>query len=297
MFPPKVVVSGMRLGLPSSGSVYLSQVRMKVGFFPFRFKWIQVEGGRIVLYGGYKKGDNGKDKDSEFSRGLLAFLGLPFNQVEVEDVLVELRGKERRLIGWARIERLVVYRPDVRRGHLNFDGKVEIAGKEYAGTLESAGWIDWDGKNAHLKVKGDRIDLSLIAEVFGVSPGLRGFVSFKVDGQARENDLVLKNEVELHEFVYESIKPLTAIPIIPALVPLLDGLSQPNMRLEFTIRTKLDNPKLDLKRQILNAIRTAVKQGTITKNESDKGGIYGIINDLVGIVGSVVGDIEDILVK
>ncbi len=272
----------------------IDSIKAKVNFLKQEVSWVEVKGLDVRFPLIDNEGD-GKTGVTPRLRLLLGLVTLPIKEIVLSDSDVYFM-KDNKDIGKIHIVKMVLYRPIVENKYFSFNSKVlvesEIERKN--GELRSDGWLDWDNKNALFTVEGKDLDMAFLSKLFSL-PDVKGIMYLRIEGDGRSNNLVLKNYVKVEQFSAPNVEALKKIPILPAFLPVIDGLSRPEFSLEFTIQTKLDNPKLELKQHLLNAIKKMVKNNEGENNKRDEGQIYDIINDLAGLVGSVLDDLQDIV--
>ncbi len=288
------LLSGMKLfSLDYTGpdvTLHLDEIQTLPLFSSFGMRLIAVRGGEIEL-----KLDKGNAKGAEvgFNPAVLALvpLRLPVEKLSVTDLRIGLeRDGESSQI---ELDKLLVYRPDLKRGYYDFHLNGRLFRDGMYGSVEFSGWLDWDKKNALFVLKGDHIPLGFFRS-FLEMPELEGLLSLRIEGEAEDNVLVLKNWFGIKGLEIGGAGALTGLPLVSAVLGPLSGIGE-ELELQFKVTTRLDNPQIDFRKEILSALRR-YRQGQGIAEEGDSkagevtGEIYDIINGLVGIVGSVLGD-------
>ncbi len=295
ILPPYLSVKGFYCAKENGPELRVNSIKLKVDILKQDVSWVEIRGVDVRLPLVDTPEKSGETNIRSPLRLLLGLTALPIKEVMLFNSIVHfVRGGEN--IGNIRVLRIVLYRPMVKNRYFSFNSRIVVESGEQGrnGRLRCDGWLDWDNKNALFTLEGKELDMAFLSKLFSL-PDIKGIMYLRVEGNGRDNDLVLKNYVKVKQFFVPQISVLKKVPILPAFLPVVEGLSRPEFSLEFTVETQLDNPKIELKRHILDAIRKMVKNGEAQNNKEDEGQIYDIINDLAGLVGSVVDSLQDIV--
>ncbi len=285
------LLSGMKvfsLDYRGSGvSLHLDELQLLPLLSSFGMKLVAVRGGRIEV-----KLDKGDRQGTGFNPVVLALvpLRLPVEKLSAIDLRIALErdGDDSSI----ELEKLLVYRPDLKREYYDFHLNGRLFRGGVYGSVEFSGWLDWEKKNALFVLKGDHIPLGFFRSFLEV-PEVEGLLSLRIEGEAEDNVLVLKNWFGIKGLDVVGSTALGNLPVVSGILSPLAGLGE-ELELEFKVTTRLDNPQIDFKKEILSAL-SRYRRGQGGAGEGDSkakvsGEIYDIINDLVGIVGSVLGD-------
>ncbi len=290
-FPPYVEMSGFQFLGKDGSELKIDSMKARVNILEWEVAWIEIKGIQmyLTLQRNNKQKHEKKDIISSLSVPLGFLASLPIREIVILDSDVHLV-REGDRIGSFRVVKGVLYRPAMKSKYFSFDLNALLISdvKGERGRLRCNGWLDWDNKNALFTLIGEDLDISFLAKLFSFPHVIKGIMDIRVEGDARNNDLVLKNSLRVEKFSIPKVKALRKVPILPAFLPAINSLSRPEFSLEFTIKTKLDHPKIELKRYIVEAIERMTKGPKEENNQEDKGQFYDIINGLVDLVGSVI---------
>jgi len=122
------------------------------------------------------------------------------------------------------------------------------------GKVLASGWVDFGPKNMEGKMEFKDIDITCLAPYYqNITPAKKlasGKLNFTSDLKAENNDLIGKCHLEVSDLVYEKETPAEGRPAAPDLVAsalkILSG-NTGKIAFDFTLKTKLDNPKINLK--------------------------------------------------
>lgn len=130
--------------------------------------------------------------------------------------------------------------------------EAEIVGKEDApaAVVSAAGWVNFLKKDMKAALELSNLDAVYFLPLYAnlVSSKLQnGIVSFKSDLVAKNNDLVANCRLNIKDLVFAKPKDESA-PNLTFLDIVTGGLKTENKEVvvDFVIKTKLDNPKVDL---------------------------------------------------
>jgi hypothetical protein len=122
------------------------------------------------------------------------------------------------------------------------------------GKAAASGWIDFGPKNMEGRVELKDIDVTYLAPYYQTfSPAKKlasGKLNFTSDLKAENNDLIGKCHLEVVDLVYEKETPAEGQPAAPDLAASVLNMLSGNtgkIAFDFTLKTKLDNPKINLK--------------------------------------------------
>lgn len=122
------------------------------------------------------------------------------------------------------------------------------------GQILASGWLDFRPKDMEGKVELKGIDVTYLAPYYRRFAAAKKLVSGKLnfisDLKAENNDLKAKCHLELLDLVYAKESPVEGqqpkIDLTPPALNLFSG-DTGRISFDFTINTKLDNPRIDLK--------------------------------------------------
>lgn len=135
-----------------------------------------------------------------------------------------------------------------------------------AGDISAGGWIDFGPKDMDGKIEFKNIDALLLAPYYRAiisTEKLRSAqLNFTSDLKAKNNDLVAKCHAEFANIDYEKPVPVEGqeqkIDLVPSILNIFSDASGKAV-FDFTIRTKLDNPRIDTVSLKEQAVKSAVK--------------------------------------
>lgn len=123
------------------------------------------------------------------------------------------------------------------------------------GQASAKGWIDFGPKNMEGRVELKGIDITSFAPYYqNLAPAKKlasGKLNFTSDLKAENNDLVGKCHLEVVDLVYEKEAPQEGQPpappdLVASALNIMSG-NTGKIAFDFILKTKLDNPKIDLK--------------------------------------------------
>ncbi len=277
-------------GLSYSDIVDVGRAELIYHLYPFWVESVVLDNIRFRWQLGDRHSNKGSAKQFSGIEGLAVVIGLPVQDIIANDGVLELYTKEGTV---AKVEFSGrVYRPSINIHYYDIDLSSKIYSHQYVGQGTVKGWLDWDNKNADIDLDLHSLDLGLLEYFFNL-PDMEGLIDIGIKARAKANKLVMENSIALHKFSYNSLA--TKVPVISSLMPVVNSLKEPDLKFNFRVTTKLDSPKFNFKRYILSAL---MDQKKVVSNVSDsddekqdKGEIYDIINDFVGVVGSVIDSV------
>ncbi len=158
----------------------------------------------------------------------------------------------------------IKFPPTALRADFKAAGNLVSPDNNWLGSVETAGWIDWDKKDMDAKLNVKNLEAAYFHPYIGDFLSHRKVLSAKLDlaavFQAKNNDLAIVCDFNLHNLIYAQQDNVES-EILDNFNLMRDALdlftdANGNLRLEFTIHTELDRPQLSgkkLKKIILEA--------------------------------------------
>lgn len=277
-------------GLSYSDIVDIGRAELIFHLYPFLVESVVLDSARFRWQ--LDNRDPNRNSAGQYPgiKALAVIMGLPVQDITVNNGVLDLYRKKQTE---ARVEFSArIYRPSVNIHYYNMDLSSKIYSHQYVGQGSVKGWLDWDNKNADIDLDVHSLDLTLLEYFFNL-PDMEGLIDIGIKARAKANKLVMENTIALHKFSYNSLA--TKVPVISSLMPVVNSLKEPDLKFNFRVTTKLDSPKFNFKKYILSALmdqKKVVSDSSDSDDErQDKGEIYDIINDFVGVVGSVIDSV------
>lgn len=167
-------------------------------------------------------------------------------------------------------------------------GNAVSPGANPLGNVQASGWIDFRPKDMDGKIEIKDLDATYFAVYLGdfisTQKLLSAKLNFTSDLKAKNNDLTAACHLQLSDLVYKKEEPKEgqkSLDLFPTTLDIFSD-SKGNVDLDFTIKTKLDNPKIRLV-NLQGAITKAAAQN-ISKQSPE---------EIMGKVGNAVNQFKD----